>query len=66
MGFELGQVAIALNERHNDPTGTMIGNFLFGDFINYWQRHLATDVPYLQKAFRGALDCGDLGMLFFT
>lgn len=43
----------------------MVGFFLFGDFINYWKSHLSTDIPYLQKSYKGAIDVGDQGIAKF-
>ncbi len=62
MAFNLGEVGLRLNEHYNEPYSVMIGNFMFGDFINYWRHHLYTDIAYLQKAFKGAVEVGDQGI----
>jgi hypothetical protein len=43
----------------------MVGYFLFGDFINYWKAHLSTDVAYLQKSYKGAIEVRDHGNYYF-
>lgn len=63
LGYDLGKVALQLNEKYKEPASTMVGYFLFGDFINYWKAHLSTDVAYLHKSYKGAIEVGDQGNL---
>jgi predicted ATPase/signal transduction histidine kinase/tRNA A-37 threonylcarbamoyl transferase component Bud32 len=59
-GFEFSEMSLRLNEKFDDPRlrGTLL--HLHGDHINPWRRHIATDLPILERAFRACLEVGDL------
>src|SRR5262249_28187167 len=58
--FAFSEMSLRLNEKFNDRRlrGTLL--HLHGDHINCWRRHIATDLPILEQAFRACLEVGDL------
>lgn len=54
------EMSLRLNDKLDDPRlrGTLL--HLHGDHINFWRRHIATDLPILERAFCACLEVGDL------
>jgi len=59
-GFEFSEMSLRLNEKFRDTRlrGTLL--HLHGDHINFWRKHIATDLPILERAFVACLEVGDL------
>jgi anti-anti-sigma factor len=59
-GFQFSEMSIQLNEKFGDSTlkGTLL--HLHGDHVNFWSKHIRTDFPILERAFRACLEVGDL------
>lgn len=57
--LDFSEMSLRLNERFGDARlrGTLL--HLHGDHINFWRRHIATDFPILEQAFRACLEVGD-------
>ena len=58
--FQFSEMSLELNEKFNNARlrGTLL--HLHGDHINFWRRHIATDLPILDRAFTACLEVGDL------
>ena len=58
--FQYSEMSLELNEKFNNARlrGTLL--HLHGDHINFWRRHIATDLPILERAFAACLEVGDL------
>jgi len=65
-GAEFSDMAVELSQSFSHPK--MNGRLLLvqGAFINPWRAHLATSLPFMEQAFRGALDAGDLVFAGYT
>jgi predicted ATPase/signal transduction histidine kinase/tRNA A-37 threonylcarbamoyl transferase component Bud32 len=59
-GNQFGQLAIDLNDKLGDLKlrGCML--HLLGDHVNFWKRHISTDLPILERGFLACLEGGDL------
>src|ERR1700678_1092710 len=57
--IEFSEMALRLNERLNNPR--LRGRLLHvhADHHNFWRRHIATDLPILERALRACLEVGD-------
>jgi len=66
LGAEFSDMAVQLSQRFSHPK--MSGRLLLvqGAFINPWRAHIATSLPFLEQAFRAALDAGDLVFAGYT
>jgi PAS domain S-box-containing protein len=58
--YELGRLAVALNEKFNNVSLKSKINLVFGAFINYWRRDLRTCIEILREGYQVGLECGDL------
>ncbi|MFO0575398.1 MAG: AAA family ATPase [Polyangia bacterium] len=58
-GLRFSEMSIRLNERLGDISlrGTLL--HLHGDHINFWARHIRTDLPILERAFIACQQAGD-------
>ena len=58
--FQYSEMSLRLNEKLKNPRlrGTLL--HLHGDHINFWRRHISTDLPILEQAFIACLEVGDL------
>jgi PAS domain S-box-containing protein len=58
--FQYSEMSLRLNEKLKNPRlrGTLL--HLHGDHINFWRRHISTDMPILEQAFIACLEVGDL------
>jgi PAS domain S-box-containing protein len=56
---KFSEMSLKLNDRLNNPR--LRGRLLHvhADHINFWRRHIATDLPILEEALRACLDVGD-------
>ncbi|MDB6151775.1 MAG: histidine kinase [Chthoniobacteraceae bacterium] len=59
-GYDFGKLGYDLVEKHGLLAYKAKINFIFGDCINCWHRHLGTDMEYLRVAFDTAVEVGDL------
>jgi PAS domain S-box-containing protein len=59
-GYRFGKLGYDLVELHGLSAYKAKINFIFGDTINYYQRHLRTDMDYLDVAFKSAVEVGDI------
>ncbi|MEW6056351.1 MAG: AAA family ATPase [Bdellovibrionota bacterium] len=58
MGHEFGLLAIALGEKYNNVVAKGGANFMFGAFINFWNKPL--DFRILRKGYQCTYEAGDL------
>lgn len=58
--YRFGKLGYDLVELHGMSAYRARINFTFGDSINFFQRHLRTDMEYLDVAFNSAVDVGDI------
>lgn len=58
--YRFGKLGYDLVELHGMSAHKARINFIFGDSINYFRRHLRTDMEYLDVAFKTAVDVGDI------
>ena len=58
-GARFSEMSIQLNEKLHDISlrGTLL--HLHGDHINFWVRHIRTDLPILERAFIACQQAGD-------
>lgn len=58
-GLRFSEMSIRLNEKLGDISlrGTLL--HLHGDHINFWARHIRTDLPILERAFIACQQAGD-------
>lgn len=58
-GFRFSEMSIQLNEKLNDISkkGTLL--HIHGDHINFWKKHIRTDLPLLDRAFIACQQAGD-------
>ncbi|MDR5782906.1 AAA family ATPase [Caballeronia sp. LZ065] len=66
---QFSEMSLALNEKFGNRRfkGKLL--HLHGNHINFWRRHIMTDLPILERASSACLDVGDLafaGYLAFT
>ena len=57
--FELGALALKLNERLHSQTNRCGVPFTIGNFINHWRRHIRFNMAYLREAFKAGVEIGD-------
>jgi predicted ATPase/signal transduction histidine kinase/tRNA A-37 threonylcarbamoyl transferase component Bud32 len=58
-GYQLGELALRLNEKFKNITLYSKIYFMFGAFINHWKKPLKEDFFYLRKAFEYGNETGD-------
>jgi PAS domain S-box-containing protein len=57
---QFSEMSLQLNEKFNNPRlrGKLL--HLHGDHINAWRRHIATNLPIVERAILACLEVGDL------
>src|SRR5262249_40153769 len=58
LGYEFGQLALALNERLTDLRLTAVIHHRFAAFVNPWTRPFETCIPHARQAVRSGLESG--------
>ncbi len=58
--YRFGKLAYDLTERAGSRAMMARIGLIFGNFVNYWRRHVRTDQPYVEEALAAALETGDL------
>jgi len=58
-GFELGRLALAVNERFDDRALRAKVRYMFGCFLNQWREPVHTCLIYSRDAYRSGLETGD-------
>ncbi len=58
--YDLGELALKLNEKFNNASLTGKINNLFSHSINPYNRHLRTNIPFYQASYHTSMLCGDL------
>jgi PAS domain S-box-containing protein len=60
LGYEFSKMSIKLNQRFGDlwVRGTVL--FIHTQFVNFWLKPIATNLPLVEKAFLACLDVGNL------
>jgi predicted ATPase/serine phosphatase RsbU (regulator of sigma subunit)/tRNA A-37 threonylcarbamoyl transferase component Bud32 len=58
--FELGSLALSLNDKFNNSSLTGKINNLFCHAINPYNRHLKTNIQFYQASYHACMLCGDL------
>jgi predicted ATPase len=64
--YQFGKLSYDLAEKLDLLAFKPKVNLLFGDIVNFYQRHFKTDRPYLREAFRTSLEGGDLNFACYT
>ena len=61
-GYAFSEMSIQLNENFNDSRlkGTVL--HVYGNHINIWCNHVATNIPHLEGAFIACVEAGDISM----
>jgi predicted ATPase/signal transduction histidine kinase len=59
-GYRFGRLGIELLERQPATVYAARINFVFGDLVLPWSRHLRQSLHYLDRAFSTAVEAGDL------
>jgi predicted ATPase/GAF domain-containing protein/tRNA A-37 threonylcarbamoyl transferase component Bud32 len=59
-GFELGKVALKINEKFNNTKLKCKVNFIFATLVSHWQTHCKTDINLLINNFKYGMEAGDL------
>lgn len=66
LAIEYAEVALKLNEKLGDVKikGTLL--FMYACHINFWQKHIASGLPILEKSFKACLDVGNLNFASYN
>jgi signal transduction histidine kinase len=59
-GYELGKVALMINEKFNNTKLKCKINFICATLINHWKNHCKTDINILINNFKYGIEAGDL------
>ncbi|GAB3547633.1 hypothetical protein GCM10027343_27030 [Noviherbaspirillum agri] len=59
-GYEFSELALKLNDRFNDVRrkGSLL--FMHGNYLNFWHKPFAANIPVMEAAFRASVEVGDL------
>ncbi len=59
-GYAFSELALQLNEKFNGVRmkGPLL--FLHGNYLNFWHKSFASNIPVMEAAFRACLEVGDL------
>ncbi len=58
--YDLGRVALATSEKHDDLHWRATVNFYFGTFVNNWRRSISEALPHLELGYAGCYECGEV------
>ncbi|HEX8107936.1 MAG TPA: AAA family ATPase, partial [Kofleriaceae bacterium] len=58
--YEFSEMSLRLNEKLDDRRLRGMVLHIQGGMVNFWRRHIATDLPFLDRGFRACLEVGDL------
>lgn len=58
-GYQIGRLALDLNNKFNGVHLVSQLNFLFGSYINHWQEPAKENLKYLKRAYQAGLEHGD-------
>ncbi len=59
-GFACGRLALDFSERFHAAATASNVPFVFGNFLNHWQKPLAGNIVYLEQALKEGINTGDL------
>ncbi len=57
--FELGNLALKLNERFQSTSNRCMVPFVIGNFINHWRSPIRHNMTFLREAFASGVEIGD-------
>ena len=60
-GYRFGKLAYDLVNKRGFSASKGRVYFMFGDVVNFWTRHMRTNLPYIHSAFQACVEIGDLG-----
>ena len=68
LGYQFGQLAIALTEKFNNPALMCRSCFTFCFFINHWKKHINQTIELENEGYEAGLEAGELqfsGYIFY-
>lgn len=65
-GYRFGRMALKLNERYDNREIKTRMNMVFATFLSSWVKHIDEAIEYLQLAYKGGMECGDLNYIGYS
>jgi len=59
-GYEFSELALKLNDKFNDVRRKGPLLFMHGNYLNFWHKPFAANIPVMEAAFRACVEVGDL------
>ena len=66
LGFEYGQLAVAMNERLDDITLKSRVIYVYTMFVHHWSRHWQSMTPWFRRGIEAGYESGDLLYLAYS